>query len=171
MSIFDIVVVIALIYAVIRGYLNGFILELASLMALVFGILGAILISSWTETLLKRWWNWEYIGIIAFLITFISILIGASILARSLSDKVNQSAVHFLNRVAGSLFAVFKTAFILSIIVAFLQFFDWEEQIIPPSQKRQSKLYTPLKELAPSVFPYLRFEKPMDRMFPVQESN
>ncbi len=159
MNYFDIVVGIILIVALIKGYRNGLIIELASLAALVLGVLGAIKFSGLTEQWLTEYVSGNYVGIIAFIITFAAIVIGVHLLAKAIEKFVEAVALGFINRLFGAIFSVTKYAFILSILMAIFASFDRTFNLIPEETRASSYLYKPLSEFAPNVFPYLRFDK------------
>jgi membrane protein required for colicin V production len=159
MNYFDIVVGIILILAIIRGFRNGLIIELASLAALVLGVLGAIKFSSFTEQWLTQHFSNSYIGIIAFILTFIAIVIGVHLIAKGVNKLVEAVALGFINRIMGALFSLVKIGFILSIVMAVFVSFDKTFNIIPEQTRESSILYEPLGEFAPRVFPYLNFDK------------
>lgn len=158
MSYFDIFISILLVLAIIKGYKNGFVIELASLLALVLGVLGAILLTTWIEAFLKQWWAFKYLNIIIFLITFIGIIIGTHMLAKTIDEMIKKAVLNVLNRIAGAIFSFFKYAFIFSVLLSVMQSFNWDAKILPPSEKAKSILYTPLSKFAPSMFPYLEFK-------------
>ncbi|MBP8960541.1 MAG: CvpA family protein, partial [Bacteroidales bacterium] len=72
MNYIDIIILIIMVIAVIYGFINGFIREVASLAALILGIWAAIKFSDWTALKLYEWFDMtgRYVGIIAFIITF-----------------------------------------------------------------------------------------------------
>ena len=57
MNWIDLIIVIILIIAIVRGFTDGFVRELASLAALIFGIWGAIKFSSLTAGKLYEWYQ------------------------------------------------------------------------------------------------------------------
>lgn len=166
MNYFDIIVGGLLVFAVVKGFKNGLIIELASLAALVLGVLGAIFLSSWAEAFMRQWWDFKYIGAVAFLATFIGIVIGTHMLAKLINEMIKLAALNLINRLAGALFSFLKYAFILSVLLSVLEFFSWNTAIIPPDQQSSSLLYKPLSKLAPSIFPYLKFEKEIQNILP-----
>lgn len=158
MNYFDIVAGILLILAIVKGFKNGLVIELASLAALVLGLFGAIQFSSITESYLIDYIDSSYIGIAAFIITFILIVIGVHLVAKVVDKLVSAIALGMINRVLGAVFSLLKYAFIISVILAILGSFEKTYHVIPEKQKESSHLYGPLKSIAPSVFPYLQFE-------------
>ena len=159
MNYFDIVAGIILLYAIIRGVRNGFIIELASLAALVLGILGAIKFSDFTETWLSQYISGNYIGIVAFIVTFAAIVVAVHLVAKAVDKLVQAVSLGFINRLFGAVFSFIKIAFILSIIMAVFASFDRTFNLIPEKTRESSILYEPLSQFAPRVFPYLNFDK------------
>lgn len=159
MNYFDIIVGILLILALVKGFKNGLVIELATLAALVLGILGAIKFSDVTEQYLSQHINSEHIGLIAFFVTFILIVIGVHLIAKMVDKLVSAVALGTINRIFGAAFSLLKYAFIISILLAVFNSIDKNFNLIPEKQKESSKLYYPLSDLALKVFPYLHFDE------------
>jgi membrane protein required for colicin V production len=79
-------------------------------------------------------------------------------LARALEKLLKAAALGIVNRIAGVLFAVLRTAFLLSVILVVLNTIDRRAPFIPDEHKENSLLYRPLSSLAPAIFPYLDFD-------------
>lgn len=156
----DALIAIFLLWSAYRGISKGFLIMVASLAALVLGVWGAIRFSDLTATFLTE--NLElqtrYMALIAFAITFVGIVIAVHLLARAMDKLVKAVALGFVNRLAGLLFGVLKTAFLISIILVILNSIDRRVPFIPEEHKENSLLYQPLSKLAPSIFPFLNFE-------------
>ena len=77
MEILDIVLAIILIFGFVKGLMNGLFVELASIIALVLGVYGAIHFSYYVAGFLesKTEWNEKTINIVAFAITFAVIIL------------------------------------------------------------------------------------------------
>lgn len=159
MNYFDIIVGILLIFALVKGFKNGLIIEFASLAALVLGVFGAIKFSALTQEWLIRYWQNDYINIVAFFITFILIVIVVHLLAKLLDSLVKAVALGVINRVLGAAFALLKYGFILSVLLAVFASFDKTWDLIPQKTKESSFLYQPLSNFAPKIFPYLNFNE------------
>jgi len=155
---FDLVIVIILIVAIVKGFKNGFVIELAALVGLVLGVLGAIYFSYLAEEWLSKYWDFKYIGAVAFLITFLVISIGINLLAKLVTEMIKLAALNFINRLVGGVFSMLKYAFIISVLMSVFSFFNWEKYYIGSEQKEESRLYKPLSLFAPSIFPYLNFD-------------
>ncbi len=165
MSYFDIIFLIFLVWSGYKGFVKGFIKSLASLAALVLGIYGAIHFSGWSAALISHHFNInaEILPLIAFAATFILIIIGIHLLAGLLDKLMKSIALGFINQIAGLLFGILKAGFILSIILVLINKINEHYPFIPEEQKEQSYLYVPLSSLAPTIFPYLHFDKIRDQ--------
>lgn len=158
MNYFDIIIGIVLILALVKGFKNGLVIELASLAALVFGLLGAVYFSDVTESYLIQYFDSSHIGIIAFIITFILIVIGVHLVARLIDKLIKAVALGPVNRLLGVLFSLLKYAFIISVVLAIVSGLERNFKFIPEEQKANSYLYEPIASIAPAIFPYLKFD-------------
>jgi len=158
MNYIDLILGIILILAAIQGFRQGFIVELASLAALVLGIWGAIRFSDWTADFITdiTGYHSEHLSTIAFVVTFIAIVILVHVLAKVLDTTVKAVALGFLNRLAGIIFGVLKTAVILSIFLLLFESIDENVHLLPSRQKAESKIYEPMKQLVPTLFPFIK---------------
>jgi membrane protein required for colicin V production len=173
MNYFDIIFIIVFIWSAYRGITRGFVVMAASLAALIVGIWGAIRFSSFTYNVLSQ--NFElktqYLSLVAFAITFILIVILIHLFARLIEKLLEAVSLNFLNRIAGLLFGIIKTAFILSVILVVINTIDKKLPIIPEEHKKNSLLYEPLSKLAPAIFPYLRFEHIREKLAPKENTS
>lgn len=161
MNTIDLVFAVVLLWSAYRGYSKGFIVQLATLAALLLGILGAVMFSDYTSSLIIK--NFEvsgnYLPIISFAVTFIVIVIAVHLLAKMLNKLIDAIALGIVNRLLGVLFSVLKIAFIVSIVLVLVNKIDNKYNFIPNETKEKSLLYMPLSNFAPMIFPYLNFEK------------
>jgi len=161
MNTIDLVFTVLLLWAAYRGYTKGFIVQLATLAALLLGILGAVMFSDFTSSVIIKKFDvsGQYLPIISFAVTFIAIVIAVHLLAKMLNKLMDAIALGILNRLLGVTFSVLKIAFIVSIILVLINKVDDKHQFIPESTKEESLMYKPLSNFAPMIFPYLNFEK------------
>ncbi len=172
MNYIDLVLGIILILAAIQGFRKGFIVELASLAAIVLGIWGAIKFSDWTADFITDTTGYrsDSMSTIAFVVTFIGIVILVHILGQVLDKTVKAVALGFLNRLAGIIFGILKTAVILSIFMLLFDTVDENVHILPSKQKTESKLYEPMKQLVPTLFPFIKLWDTDKKDRPAEES-
>ena len=161
MNTIDLVFAILLLWSAYRGFTKGFIVQLATLAALLLGILGAVLFSDLTSTLIIKKFevSGQYLPILSFAVTFIVIVIAVHLLAKMINKLIDAIALGIVNRLLGVLFSLLKTAFIVSIILVLINKADNKFNFIPDDTKDNSFLYNPLSNFAPMIFPYLNFDK------------
>jgi len=149
---------ILLLLAAIQGFRNGLIIELASLAALILGIWGGIKFSDLTADFITKHTGYhsEHLDVIAFVIIFILVIILVHTIGKMLDNVVKAVFLGFLNRLAGIIFGVLKSAVILSILLLLFDSVDENVKILPAKQKETSKLYTPMKQLVPTLFPFIK---------------
>ncbi|MCG8893679.1 CvpA family protein [Tenacibaculum finnmarkense] len=155
MNIFDIIIAALLLFGFVRGILKGLFVEVASLVALIAGVYGAMhfsyFISDWLASSVS--WDEKYISLTAFAGTFIVIIIVISLLGKVLTKVADFASLGILNKILGGVFGALKIGLILS--VAFI-FFGKMNDTIPFVTKEnlaESILYSPVKKIAPMIFP------------------
>lgn len=157
MNYIDIILGLLLLFSAINGFRNGLIAEMASLAALVLGVWGAIEFSDVTAEFLIDNFNLKssHLNIISFIVTFVVIVILVHIVGNVVNKLVDVAMLGFLNKLAGLLFGILKSALILSIILVIFDKINSDIDIIPEKAKEESRLYEPLRSFAPSLFPFL----------------
>ncbi len=161
MNNLDILLIIVLVLSMIEGFRKGFIEELAALIGLILGIWAAIHFSGFVAHLLTNHFDIhaQYLPVFAFIGIFIAVVIAASVLGSIAGKIIKAISLGWLNRLAGLFFGLVKGALILSILLVVFNKFDQELHILPESLRMTSRLYEPLREFAPSLFPFLDFWK------------
>ena len=160
--LFDTIFVLIFCWAAYKGFTRGFILQAASLIALILGVYGAIRSSGLVTAILieKTGSHGENMRLIAFTITFLGIVIGIHFLARLLEKLLEFIALSGMNRIFGILFNLAKYAFLISCCLAVINSINQKIHFIPQKKIDDSKLYVPLSVIAPLLFPYLHFNLP-----------
>ena len=100
MAIIDIIIGTLLLFGLIGGFSKGLFVEVASLVALVVGVYGAIHFSNFAAEFLENKFDLEqkYINSIAFAITFVIIVIAIALAGKALTKLANFAALGLLNK-------------------------------------------------------------------------
>lgn len=157
MNFLDIVLGLLLLWGLWKGLKNGLFVEIASLIALIAGIYGAIHFSYITGNYLSERmdWNERYISITAFVITFILIVILVHTAGKFLTKIANFAMLGLLNKIAGALFGALKVAVILGALLIFFDRINENIGLVDDELKKESALYQPVKDLGAFVFDYV----------------
>lgn len=155
MSTFDIVIAALLLFGFVRGLMKGLFVEIASLVALVAGVYGAIHFSDFLGDWLKNSvsWNERYIKLAAFAGTFVVIIVIIALLGKILTKIADFASLGIINKILGGVFGALKIGLILSVIFIF---FGKVNDTIPFVKKETldgAILYRPVKKIAPTIFP------------------
>ncbi len=159
MNYLDIILGILLILSAFNGFSKGFVEELAGLVALILGIWVAIHFSDVVARYLTDHFHFtfEHLHIAAFIITFVIVVVLVYLVGALVNKVVKAASLGFLNRLAGFGFGIIKGALILSVVLVVFNRIDKDVHIISEQTKADSKLFEPIKNFAPGVFPFLDF--------------
>ena len=157
MTVIDIVLGALILFGVIRGLMKGLFVEVASLVALIAGVYGAIHFSNFAaDFLMERVdWNEKTINITAFAITFVIIVLAISLAGKALTKLADFAALGFLNKLLGAVFGGLKIAMILSIILLLFTKMNKTIPFVDEEDLQDSVLYEPVKSIAPIILPSL----------------
>ncbi|MEZ4801346.1 MAG: CvpA family protein [Gelidibacter sp.] len=161
MSFLDIVLAALILFGLVRGLMKGLFVEVASLVALVAGVYGAIHFSNYAANFLnnKTEWDEKTVNIAAFAITFVIIVLVIALAGKALTKLADFAALGIVNKILGGLFGALKIAVILSVV---LIVFDSMNRAIPFTDEEtieDSVLYNPVKSLVPMIFPAILEKK------------
>lgn len=154
MGILDIVLGLLLAYGFYRGLRNGLFVEIASLVALIAGLYGAIHLSYITGDYIKQRVEWDpyYVKIAAFIITFFAIVILVHLLGKLITKIMELTVLGFLNKIAGGIFGAVKYAVVLGAILIFFEKANESLNLYESESSQESVLYEPVKSLGGFVF-------------------
>lgn len=135
--------------------MKGLFVEVASLVALIGGVWGAIHFSDFAAGILKKYVSWEehYISLTAFAITFVAIVIAVSSLGKLFTKLADFAALGLVNKIMGGVFGFLKTAFILSVLLIFFNRINYNFSLVEKETLEESILFEPIKSIAPAIFP------------------
>jgi membrane protein required for colicin V production len=147
----DIIIAIVLILAIWRGWVNGFIYELAVLCAFFTGLYAAFKFAWFAREKISDWFNVSQHSAaeISFFVMFVVVFIAIILLGKLFSSLVNVTPFGIFNRILGGLFGLMRYTLVLSLALLFMEAF------IPNSDLKKSKLAKPISKIAPAVLPVL----------------
>jgi membrane protein required for colicin V production len=155
MNWLDIVLVCLAIVGFIKGWLDGFVRQAVTFIALIAAI---YLCSEGAEFLrgyvLQTGWFPEYSvstasHILAFLLIGGVILLAGGMIHR----MINLTPLSLLNHLAGGVCGWLMTAVFLSLTLNMLDGVDRQSKLIPQATKVESRLYFHVREFVPVIYP------------------
>ncbi len=155
MNVFDIVILVFLLYGFIKGIMKGLFVEIASLVALIGGIWGAIHFSYFVGDFLEEsvTWSEKKISLAAFAITFVIIIVVVGMLGKFLTKLADLAALGLVNKILGGIFGFLKIGLVLSIVFIFFHRINATISFVDDKTLEESVLYETVKSIAPAIFP------------------
>ncbi len=154
MNFIDIVLGLLLLYGLFKGVQNGLLVEIASIIALIAGLYGAIHFSYIVGDYLASHWDWNErtMSLLSFIITFFIIVILVIMTGKLLTKVAELAMLGLLNKIAGGLFGTLKVAIILGALLIFLESVNKNLRLINEESIAESVLYEPIRNIGALVF-------------------
>lgn len=157
MNYLDLILGGLIVYGAVKGFFKGLIIEAASLLALLLGVVCALLFSAALGDLLATNFKESPLppaGVI-FIGIFIAVIIAVNLLAKGITKILKMAALGFVNRIFGALFGGLKFALALSALLLLIDQFSFLFQYFDTEILDESYLYEPLKSLGEIMFEWL----------------
>lgn len=153
----DILLFCFLVYGVINGLRKGLFVELASLVSLLLGIYIAIKFSgavgSFFDGHLPE--DPKTAAITAFIITFIAVVVGITLLAKVLTKIADFSGLGLLNRILGGFFGLLRMILVLSVLLSFFVKINFDNTFAAKETLDKSMFFNPILKVSNTIFPML----------------
>lgn len=163
MNYFDYLLLLPVVYGLYRGFTKGLIIELASLVALVAGVYGAMHFSSFTFEYLSAFVEVEtaYLQLASYGLTFLLIVLVITLTGKILTMLVKMVALGIVNRMMGAIFGGLKALLILSVLLMFFDRLNNQFGIVKDEVLNSSVLYSPILTQSQNLYPTVleEFEK------------
>jgi len=156
MNFIDIIIVILVLIAAFKGFVNGLIKELISLISLVVGVYIASHFSVYVEKQLNYIFPKieEYNAIISFALVFLIIYLSLKMAGIIIHKFVKIIQLNLINKISGLLFGSLKAILIIAFILLEINHLEQSfNTTIPKNQKEESKLFDPLSKIIPTISP------------------
>lgn len=157
MLIIDILIACLIGYAMFKGFKQGLVVALISLVSLILGVF----ISLKFSFLFKDWiyektqWSLNVVTICAFVFTFILVLIGLQFLGKILTKIIHTVALGGLNRTLGALFAGLKMVLIISVVLNLFHKINFNHYLVSEKKLQDSVFYYPIEDFSKAIYPMM----------------
>ncbi len=158
-SLFDILIVLTLGWAIYRGYKRGSIVHSVALLVLLGGVFMAAYLSYKIYGVINYRSRVQlvHLPVIIFSILYVGVVYGAHFVADKVTGNIGEDAKGRTNKLLGILVNIGKYLFMISIVLMFIFKLDATYNFISPEEKKETSLYYPVLKVAPTVFRILRF--------------
>ena len=155
MGFLDIILGVLLAIAMFKGIKNGLFVELASLVSLLLGIYAAVKFSNFMKEFLAGFvkWNPNTIQVVAFILTFILVVIAVSLLGKFLTGIADLAFLGWLNSLGGGFFRVLKTILIIGIVFKVFEKINYHNFLAKKETLDNSLFYNPIQKITGYLYP------------------
>lgn len=159
MNLFDIILYLALAWAVFNGWRRGFLLQMLSLVAVVAALYFAAQYGSELERILGIEVGIE--GVAGFIVIFVGALILISVAAHLLRAVFRFAGLGVADVLLGVLFSVAKVVLIISVLYSWFDSVNKNYEWASRETIEQSRWHEPVKGITTKLTPY--FEQLADK--------
>ena len=161
MNYIDMILSAILLFGAFRGFMRGFVFEIAILGALFLGMYAAFHFAYLLQPYLLKIgkMNPRTLVSVSFFLMFLLVSVGIFFLAKLFTGLIKIAALGIFNKILGAVFGAVKYAFIISIILYFFNPLDTKHHYISTDKKAESHLYYPLLKFSPVLLPVLKKAK------------
>ena len=155
MGFLDIILGVLLAIALFKGIKNGLFVELASLVSLLLGIYVAVKFSYFMKEFLGGFvkWNPNTVQVVAFVLTFMVVVIAVSILGKFLTGIADLAFLGWLNSLGGGFFRVLKTILIIGIVFKVFEKINYHNFLAKKETLDNSLFYNPIQKITGYLYP------------------
>jgi len=154
-SYFDLLLLIPFGLAIWRGWKNGLVMEIFSMLALFVGIYAGIYFSDWMADILRDKMDVkaENLPIVSFIVVFVLVLVGLFFLGKMITKSVSAGGAERWNQVGGAFLSLTKTVLFLSVTFVLFHALDSKYKILPTEQREKSYFYEPVYNFSLFLLP------------------
>jgi membrane protein required for colicin V production len=145
----DLILLALLIFSVLKGLRNGFVVALFSFFAIIIGLAAAIKLSAWVASLLREKAHIQaaWLPFLSFALVMIAVVLLVRIGARLISSALNLVMLGWLNKLAGVLLYAALYVTVYSVVL----FYARELHILKAETFESSQSYSFIRPWGPKA--------------------
>lgn len=155
LELLDIIFLVILGYGLVRGAMDGFLKQLAGLLGFIVGFIVAKMLFQQLGMHLSPLFGLGHenlANIISFILIWLIIPLGLSLVASGLSKLMDIANLGFINRFFGAVVGVIKWTLVISLVLNFYTWADPHDELISKKNKESSFLFKPIYDVGHYVF-------------------
>ena len=154
MNVFDVIIYIALAWALFNGWRKGFLLQLVSLVAVVAGFMIATKYGVEAGEMLGL--DARMAAIVGFLVIFVISLIAITIGGHLLRAVLRLTGLGVADVLLGILFSVLKIGLIVGVLFSWFAALNANYELVEPSTIEQSRWFSSVVNVVDLLTPYFQ---------------
>ena len=158
MSTPDIIILICFLPAVISGIMKGFIQQVVALVSLLLGAWLAFkfsnVVGEWLQPYFKV--SETVMHVISFAVIMVAVVLVLFVIGKVLTGVTRLVMLGWLDRLLGLVFALLIAGLLIGICIVLFDTLNAKFELVDNAILDESVLYSPIKDIAYTVFPYLK---------------
>ena len=158
MSAPDIIILLCFLPAVISGLMKGFIQQVVALVSLLLGAWLAFKFSNVVGEWLQPYFNVSetVMHVISFAVIMVAVVLVLFVLGKILTGVTKLVMLGWLDRLLGLVFALLLAGLLIGIGIVLFDTVNVKFDLVDEAVLEESVLYAPIRDIAYTVFPYLK---------------
>lgn len=158
MNTVDIILLICFIPALIQGFRKGFISQIIAIISILMGAWLSFRFASEVSVWLAQYitGSEQILKITAFALILTAVIIGLTLLGKLLESTFELVMLGWLNKLLGAAFSLVKAGLLIGLAIMVFCSLNNTFSLVSEEVLKESVLFPPLKDLAYTVFPYLK---------------
>ncbi len=158
MNTVDIILLICFIPALVQGFRKGFISQIIAIISIILGAWLSFRFASEVSVWLAQYitGSEQILKIIAFALILTAVIIGLALLGKLLESTFELVMLGWLNKLLGAAFSLIKAGLLIGLAIMVFCSLNNTFSLVSEEVLKESVLFPPLKDLAYTVFPYLK---------------
>lgn len=158
MNILDIIILICFVPALIQGLRKGFIAQVIAIVSILAGVYLSFRFSTEASMWLAQYiqGSEQVLKIVAFALILIAVAAALTALGKLIEGFFKIVMLGWLNKLLGVLFSLLKCVLITGLLIMVFNSINNTFNLVAEEELAKSVLYPPLKDIAYTVFPYLK---------------
>ncbi|MBQ2875319.1 MAG: CvpA family protein [Bacteroidales bacterium] len=158
MNTVDIILLICFIPALVQGFRKGFISQIIAIISIILGAWLSFRFASEVSVWLAHYitGSEQILKITAFALILTAVIIGLTLLGKLLESTFELVMLGWLNKLLGAAFSLVKAGLLIGLAIMVFCSLNNTFSLVSEEVLKESVLFPPLKDLAYTVFPYLK---------------
>lgn len=152
MNFFDILTLVALVWAIVSGWRSGFVSQLLGLLGIILGIVLALRYGAAVGEMLHI--DARFAAVAGFLIAFVATLVIATLLAKLIARVLSFIGLGWVNTLLGIALSIVKGCVVLSMLYAAIYELNVNLKFVEPQYFDNSISFDVVRKTAQPLFDY-----------------
>lgn len=154
----DVILLICFIPAIISGLSRGLVKQIVDLVALFVAGWTAYHFAPTVGAFLQQYVTWEpaVLNVVAFVLIVVIIALVLGLVGKVLTKALSALSLGFFNKILGVLFAMFKCALILALLIQLFEALNDTLHFMRDTYLEDAVVYNALRNLGDTFFPILK---------------